>query len=70
MTSILQLLLSQVLRQLLVVKINRVYDVKLDEVFTTEFNNGKEVIDIKCVPVEFVSDEAPVQRIGKKADAE
>lgn len=52
------------------IKINRVYDVKLDEVFTTEFNNGKEVIDIKCVPVEFVSDEAPVQRIGKKNDAE
>ena len=52
------------------VKINRVYDVKLDEVFTTEFNNGKEVIDIKCVPVEFVSDETPVQRIGKKSDAE
>lgn len=51
-------------------KVNRTYDVKLDEVFTTEFNNGKEVIDIKCVPVEFVSDEAPVQRIGKKSDAE
>ena len=49
-------------------KVNRKYDVLLEDAFEAEYNNGHETIKIKCVPVEFVSDEAPVVR-GKK-DAE
>lgn len=51
------------------IKLNRKFDVKLEDAFTTVFNNGYEDVEIKCVPVEFVSDEAPVVRVGKK-DAE
>lgn len=51
-------------------KVNRRYDVKLEDAFTTLFNNGFEDVELKCVPVEFVSDEAPVARVGKAADAE
>uniref|UniRef100_A0AAU8MIA3 Coat protein n=1 Tax=Geladintestivirus 1 TaxID=3233133 RepID=A0AAU8MIA3_9CAUD len=46
-------------------KINRKYNVLLDDAFTVKFNNGYEFVDVKCVPVEFVADEAPVNRLKK-----
>ena len=46
-------------------KMNRVYSVLLDEATTTEFNNGKEVVDITILPIEFKEDVAPVVRTKK-----
>lgn len=46
-------------------KMNRVYNVLLDEATTTEFNNGKEVVDITILPIEFKEDVAPIVRTKK-----
>jgi len=48
--------------------INRVFDVKLDEVETAKYNNGKEDITINIYPIEFVEDKTPMERRSKKDD--
>lgn len=45
--------------------VNRVFDVKLDEPETAQYNNGFEVVNINIYPVEFVEDKAPVVRTKK-----
>ena len=46
-------------------KKNRVYNVCLDESFTVEVHNGKEVVKVTAYPLEFVADEDPIVREKK-----
>lgn len=48
---------------------NRIFDVKLDDVVKTQFNNGKEVVTVSAYPIEFVEDTDPIVREAKN-DAE
>lgn len=50
------------------VKINRKFKVILEDAFEAPFNNGQSEIMIKCVPVEFESDEEPMVRGKKNAE--
>lgn len=51
-------------------KVNRKYDVLLEDAFEADFNDGAKDIKIKCVPVQFVADEAPVVRGKANESAE
>lgn len=46
-------------------KKNRVYDVVLDEAQTTQFNNGKENVEITILPISFKEDVDPIVRTKK-----
>lgn len=46
-------------------KKNRVYDVVLDEAQTTQFNNGKENVEITILPIVFKEDVDPIVRTKK-----
>ena len=46
-------------------KKNRVYNVCLDESFTVNVHNGKEVVEVSAYPIEFVADEDPIVRAPK-----
>lgn len=46
-------------------KMNRIYDILLDEAQTTEFNNGKENVEITILPIQFKEDVAPIVRTKK-----
>lgn len=46
-------------------RMNRVYNVLVDEAQTAEFNNGKENVEITILPIEFKEDVAPVVRTKK-----
>lgn len=54
----------------LATKKNRVYDVKLDTPIETQFNNGKENVDIIVYPIEFREDADPMVRGSKEEEAE
>lgn len=49
-------------------KKNRVYNVLVDDAQVTEFNNGKELVKITVLPIEFAEDVNPVVRT-KNANA-
>ena len=46
-------------------KKNRIYDVVLDEAQTTQFNNGKENVEITILPIVFKEDVDPIVRTKK-----
>lgn len=46
-------------------RMNRIYNVLVDEAQTAEFNNGKENIEITILPIEFKEDVPPVVRTKK-----
>ena len=46
-------------------KKNRVYDVLVDEIQTTDFNNGKENVQIAILPIQFKEDVDPIVRTKK-----
>lgn len=48
-------------------KVNRVFDVKLDESETVKYHNGKELVDVLAYPIEFKVDKAPLSRGAKAA---
>ena len=43
-------------------KKNRVFDVLLNEMFETEFNDGYKTVTVDAIPLEFISDEDPIIR--------
>lgn len=46
-------------------KKNRIYDVLVDEAQTTEFNNGRENVEITVLPIRFKEDTDPIARVKK-----
>ncbi len=49
-------------------KKNRIYNVLLDEAQKTEFNNGKENVEIIILPIEFKEDVDPILRVKSVKD--
>lgn len=49
-------------------KVNRVFDVKLDDATTIEFNNGYENVSLMIYPIEFAEDKDPIRRDVKTAE--
>lgn len=46
-------------------KVSRIFDVKLNEPLKIDVNNGYEMVVVTAYPIEFKSDEAPVDRSKK-----
>lgn len=49
--------------------VNRIFDVKLDEVQTAQVHDGSKYVDINVYPIEFNRDEKPMQRVGKAEES-
>lgn len=47
--------------------VNRVFDVLLDEAVEVDYNNGKEIVKVKVLPIVFKEDVAPIERKSKDA---
>lgn len=50
-------------------KLNRVYDLAVDDITVVEISNGYQVVEVKAIPLGAFVDKAPA-RVGKGADAE
>lgn len=46
-------------------KKNRIFNVLVSEMQTADYNNGKEVVKINMLPIEFKEDVTPIQRVKK-----